>query len=134
MSSADTTCAGGISGTTPASHDINTDNQLASFADRIENRYIADHVYALPTIAFFLSALGLFVFGHLTSQLLLRPGQSRGSRIWWRLVAAIRYLSYRVFRVQTIQWNSAPLGILLLGAGGTIFFFCMIIQTWSWLE
>jgi predicted ferric reductase len=41
--------------------------------------------------------------------------------------AIARFLSYRAYRVPGLNWSSAPLGILLLGAVGMIYFFCMTL-------
>jgi hypothetical protein len=87
-------------------------------------RYIADYVFALPTVGFFMSAIGIFITAHFVSSLLGHRLFKRLS-IWRKLVSGIRYLSYRGFHVQQLRWNSAPLGVLLLGAAGTFFFFCM---------
>ncbi|KAF7562309.1 hypothetical protein G7046_g1822 [Stylonectria norvegica] len=85
-----------------------TEEQCEYYMQRWHFWYIADHVYALPTIAFFMSALGLFIIGNFVSQ--------------------------QLFHIKALRWNSAPLGILLLGAAGTIFFFCMdlIPQPYYW--
>ena len=42
-------------------------------------------------------------------------------------VAAQRYFLHRKFRLEHLDWNSASLGILLLGAIGTVFFSCMTL-------
>lgn len=86
--------------------------------------YIADYIFALPTVAFFMSAISIFIIGHFVSSLLLGYRKFRAPLIWQKLIAGIRYLSYRGFRVKQLEWNSAPVGVLLLGAAGTIFFFC----------
>lgn len=49
---------------------------------------------------------------------------SRKPSIWAKVLAGLRYLSYRGFRVGKLGWNTAPIGVLLLGAVGTIYFFC----------
>lgn len=90
------------------------------------NRYIADLVYALPTIAFFMCAIGVFVISCFVSNLLLGSRESRRPRVWQKLVAGARYLSYRGFHVRGLRWNSAPVGVLMLGAVGTIYFFCTL--------
>ncbi|KAM0521916.1 hypothetical protein ACHAPE_002480 [Trichoderma viride] len=95
--------------------------------------YIADYVFALPTVAFFMCAIGIFIIGHIVSQI-LGYRRFRGPPIWQKLIASIRYLSYRGFHVKSLHWNSAPVGILLLGLAGTVFFFCMdlIPQPYYW--
>lgn len=89
----------------------------------ISARYIADYVFALPTVAFFMCAIGIFIIGHVVSQVFAYH-RFRGPLIWQKLIASVRYLSYRGFHVKSLQWNSAPVGILLLALAGTIFFFC----------
>jgi len=69
--------------------------------------------------------IGVFMIGHLISSL-LGYRRVRGPRIWEKTIAVVRYLSYRGFHVKALQWNSAPVGILLLGLVGTIFFFCKL--------
>ncbi|KAH8122162.1 ferric reductase like transmembrane component-domain-containing protein [Trichoderma asperelloides] len=95
--------------------------------------YIADYVFALPTVAFFMCAIGIFIIGHVVSQVFAYH-RFRGPLIWQKLIASVRYLSYRGFHVKSLQWNSAPVGILLLALAGTIFFFCMdlIPQPYYW--
>ncbi|EPS31136.1 hypothetical protein PDE_06091 [Penicillium oxalicum 114-2] len=95
--------------------------------------YIADYFYALPTVAFFMCTLGIFIIGHVSSQL-LGYRKFRGPRLWQKCIAMIRYLSYRGFHIKSLQWNSAPVGILLLGAAGAVYFFCMdlIPQPYYW--
>ncbi|KAL7925673.1 ferric reductase like transmembrane component domain-containing protein [Trichoderma austrokoningii] len=95
--------------------------------------YIADYVFALPTVAFFMCAIGIFIIGNVVSQI-LGYRRYRGPPIWQKLIAGIRYLSYRGYYIKSLRWNSAPVGILLLGLAGTIFFFCMdlIPQPYYW--
>lgn len=87
--------------------------------------YIADFVFALPTVAFFMSTIGIFVIANVVSMLLsYRKSRYREPSLWRRCIAMLRYLSYRGWHVKGLKWNSAPLGVLLLGAVGTVFFFC----------
>lgn len=67
--------------------------------------------------------IGIFIIGHFISGI-FGYRRSREPLLWRKLVAVVRYLSYRGFRVESLKWNSAPVGILLLGLAGTIFFFC----------
>jgi hypothetical protein len=89
------------------------------------HRYEADHHYALPTIAFFLATIVLFGAGHLFNLLASRSiRQSKGVR---PSTALLRFVSYRAFRISALNWTTAPLGIMALGAVGTIYFFCMTL-------
>lgn len=62
------------------------------------------------------------------------PASLRRSKIVRKATALNRYLSYRSLRIQALDWNSAPVGVLLLGAVGIIFFFCMTLgpQPYYW--
>lgn len=86
-------------------------------------RYIADYVFALPTVAFFMCTIGVFIISRVLLLVLGRRA-TRGPSIWRKLTAVARYLSYRGFYFKALRWNSAPVGVLLLGLIGTIFFFC----------
>lgn len=96
--------------------------------------YEADHRYALPTVAFFLTAILLFAIGYLLSEVL--PAQLLRTKLARRFVAAKRWLSYRSWRIGALNWNSAPLGVLLLAAVGVIYFFSMVLGPkpyyWPW--
>ncbi|PYH43009.1 ferric reductase family protein [Aspergillus saccharolyticus JOP 1030-1] len=99
--------------------------------------YVADYVYALPTIAFFMCSIGIFIIGYFLSSILGYRRKFRGPQIC-QLIAFIRYLSYRGFHIRALGWNSAPLGVLLLGAAGAVYFCCMVLipqpYYWSSLE
>lgn len=97
----------------------NTGNGLT-----LSPRYIADYVFALPTVAFFMCTIGIFVVGHIVSSQLLGYRRFQGPPIRQKLIATLRYLSSRGFHVESLRWNSAPVGILLLGFAGAVFFFC----------
>lgn len=81
-------------------------------------------MFALPTVAFFMCAIGIFIIANIFSSLFLRHKKAQRKSVWRKGLAVSRYLSYRGFHVGRLQWNSAPVGVLLLGAAGTIFFFC----------
>jgi hypothetical protein len=74
-----------------------------------------------------MSGIGVFILGYALSQVLsLRDTRSSSkSPIPRRLLATVRYLSYRGFHIKRLRWNSAPLGVLILGGIGAIYFFCM---------
>jgi hypothetical protein len=82
--------------------------------------YEADHRYALPTVAFFMAAIGIFIVGHVFSALL--PTGVKRNRRWLRAVSSTRFLSYKSLRLW--GWNTPALGACLLGAVGAIFFLC----------
>ncbi|KIW34214.1 uncharacterized protein PV07_01005 [Cladophialophora immunda] len=98
--------------------------EQCAFYKHWHNWYIADWAFALPTVAFFMTGIGIFIIGYVLTQLLAlsrRPGLP----MWRRVIAATRYLSYRGFHVKSMGWNSAPIGVLFLGVVATIYFFCM---------
>ena len=69
--------------------------------------------------------IGVFIVGHGFKQVLYLshgPGPSG----WRRIVAGIRYLSYRGVHLDTLKWNSAPVGVLALASIGIIYFFCTL--------
>lgn len=94
--------------------------------------YEADHRFALPTIAFFLAVIIVFSVAHTAGNVLpkslLRTGVVNKTR------SLFRYLSYRTIRIPFLNWNSAPVGVLLLAAIGTVFFFAMTLgpQPYYW--
>lgn len=71
-----------------------------------------------------MSVLGIFIIGHFVSYHVLGHRKYQGPLFWQKLVAFVRYLSYRGFHVSVFRWNSAPIGILLLGAAGAVYFLC----------
>lgn len=84
------------------------------------NWYQADHRYALPTVAFFMVAIGLFIIAHFTSA--ITPRSAKRTSAWLRPLAFLRYLSYKTWRVA--GWNTQSLGVCLLGAAGLVYFLC----------
>jgi hypothetical protein len=88
-------------------------------------RYAADFRYGIPTVALFLVGILLFALANVFR--LIAPSCIRSSAIARRVIALLRFLSYRAYRVRGLNWNSAPLGVLILGAIGTIYFMCMTL-------
>lgn len=70
-------------------------------------------------------AIGIFIIGYAITQLLANFEKARTSSFYRRVLAATRYLSYRGWYVERLNWNTAPIGLLLLALAGTTFFFCM---------
>ncbi|TGO65908.1 hypothetical protein BOTNAR_0073g00330 [Botryotinia narcissicola] len=99
-------------------------DQCKYYKERWRNWYIADWTFALPTVALFMCIIGIFIVGYILTQVLALSHRPE-PLIWRRGVAFIRYLSYRGFRIESLRWNTAPVGVLLLGAIGAIYFLCM---------
>ncbi|KAI5362916.1 putative ferric reductase, NAD binding domain, ferric reductase transmembrane component-like protein [Septoria linicola] len=94
--------------------------------------YEADHRYALPTVALFLSTIILFSIAYVFDQ--FGPRTIKQSKPGRRIAALNRYLSYKTYRISPLDWNSAPLGLLVLGGIGLIYFLCMTLapQPYYW--
>ncbi|KAJ5128270.1 hypothetical protein N7526_006436, partial [Penicillium atrosanguineum] len=87
------------------------------------NWYQADHRFSLPTVAFFMVAIGLFTIAHILT--LIFPRSFQRNPVWSRLVALSRFLSYKSWRVA--GWNTNSLGVFLLGGAGLVFFLSMTL-------
>lgn len=92
----------------------------------------ADHRYALPTVALFMVTILLFSIPYLLGMFV--PRNVSHSTLARKATALSRFVSYRSFRIGKLNWNSAPIGVLFLGAVGTIFFFAMTLgpQPYYW--
>ena len=86
--------------------------------------YEADHRYALPTDALFMAVIIVFSLIHLASFYFLHRNKTT---YVMQAQAGFRYLSYRSYRIRALNWISAPVGLLLLGGVGFIFFFGMTL-------
>ncbi|PYH97864.1 putative ferric reductase transmembrane component [Aspergillus ellipticus CBS 707.79] len=87
------------------------------------NWYQDDHRYALPTVAFFLVAIVLFIFGHWAS--IFVPARLQRTACWSRLVAFLRFLSYKNWRM--MDWSTPCLGAFLLGGAGAVYLLAMTL-------
>ena len=72
-----------------------------------------------------MAAIILFGLGHLFN--ILASRSIRKTKAFRLSSASVRFLSYRAFRINALSWTTAPLGVLALGAVGTIYFFCMTL-------
>ena len=72
-------------------------------------------MYALPTVGLFMAVIALFAV--LYAVQLLLPVSLQKSTPFRQVFTAQRYLSYRTYRLSWLNWNSAPLGVLILGIG-----------------
>jgi hypothetical protein len=83
--------------------------------------YQADHVYALNTVYFMVATIGVFAVARMVTMMApMERGNSVGAR---RIVAGLRFLGYRSFRLSPVGWYSPPLGVLLLGCAAIVYFF-----------
>ncbi|KAK8218391.1 ferric-chelate reductase [Phyllosticta capitalensis] len=87
--------------------------------------YQADHRFALTTVYFVIGAIGLVTIGNILSRISTKPRATNSPTR--RLVAILRYFTYRSFRLPWLGSYTSPLSYLLLGAAGTIFFFGMTL-------
>jgi len=79
----------------------------------------------LPTAAFFLATIIVFALPHLYTRIV--GAHRRRSALATRSVALYRHLAYKSFRIAKLDWNSAPIGALLLAVVGILFFASMIL-------
>lgn len=85
--------------------------------------YQADHRFSLPTVAFFMVAIGIFTIAHILT--LIFPKSFQRNPVWSRLVALSRFLSYKSWRIA--GWNTSSLGVFLLGGAGLVYFLSMTL-------
>ncbi|XWW92927.1 hypothetical protein V2A60_000855 [Cordyceps javanica] len=92
--------------------------------------YEADHVFALPTVYFFLAAIAVFAVGHFASA--YAPASVTRRPLWRRAVAGLRFCAYKTWRFG--NRNSQSLGAYLLLGVGVIFFAAMTLgpQPYYW--
>lgn len=90
---------------------------------QVRHRNESDHRYGLPTVALFMTGIILFSIGYLVTVFIVPRSKWHQNGLLRKTLAVSRYLSYRGYRISSLRWNSAPLGILFLGAVGIIFFF-----------
>ncbi|KAF4553559.1 Ferric reductase like transmembrane component-containing protein 8 [Elsinoe fawcettii] len=94
--------------------------------------YEADHRFALPTVALFTAAVLVFAIARLFSS--VAPKSIQRSNVTRQTIALSRVLTYTTYRIPSLDWHSAPLGVLLLGGVGLVFFLCMtfVPQPYYW--
>ncbi|ATY62451.1 ferric reductase transmembrane [Cordyceps militaris] len=86
--------------------------------------YEADHVFALPTVYFFLASIAVFAIGHFASA--WAPARITRKSAWRRAVAGLRFCAYKAWRVAG-RHNSQSLGAYLLLGVGIVFFAAMTL-------
>ncbi|PMB73076.1 Ferric/cupric reductase transmembrane component 7 [Beauveria bassiana] len=90
--------------------------------------YEADHVFALPTVYFFLAVIAVFALGHFIS--VYAPARlTRQSTPWRRAVAGLRFCAYKTWRIGGPNSSSISqsLGAYLLLGAGVVFFAAMTL-------
>lgn len=94
--------------------------------------YIADWVYALGTIYFFVATIAACAFGFWA--LRLAPKSLRANRSWQKLVSSFRYLAYKRSNPKILSGYVPSLGVCLLLGIGAVFFFAMTLgpQPYYW--
>jgi hypothetical protein len=91
--------------------------------------YQADHRYALPTVAFFLVAIGLFTIGRVVSG--ISSQRIKQHSLLSRIFAGFRFLSYKGWMIRS--WNTQSIGMFLLGTVGLVFFLGMFSDVGCWI-
>ncbi|KAF8536154.1 ferric reductase NAD binding domain-containing protein [Trichophaea hybrida] len=107
-----------------------TPEQCAWKARKLVDWYHADWNYALTSVYFVLGFIALFGVVRLLSMAAQRPAtreKLRNSNIGKRTLAGWRYLSYRAYHVPAFSWYSPPLGVMLVGVIGIVFFMVMTL-------
>ncbi|KAJ3486225.1 hypothetical protein NLG97_g6659 [Lecanicillium saksenae] len=85
--------------------------------------YEADHVFALPTVYFFLATIAIFAVGHFASAWAPKTVTRRSP--WRRAVSGLRYCAYKTWRFG--NRNSQSLGAYLMLGVGVVFFSAMTL-------
>ncbi|KAK7985580.1 ferric-chelate reductase [Apiospora saccharicola] len=86
-------------------------------------RYIADLVYGLGTLYFFIGVIAACMISFWASRLVTGSHSKQSS--WQKLLGAFRYLAYRRYRVA--GYLTPSLGVVLLLASGALFFLAMTL-------
>ncbi|OAA64823.1 Flavoprotein transmembrane component [Cordyceps fumosorosea ARSEF 2679] len=103
--------------------------------------YNADHVFALPTVYFFIAAILVFslcraLITYATSRRPPSPSSSSSSSLplWNRAVAGLRFFAYKTWRIGRLDRNSQSLGAYILLGLGFAFFAGMTLgpQPYYW--
>ncbi|KAJ5389484.1 Riboflavin synthase-like beta-barrel, partial [Penicillium cataractarum] len=87
--------------------------------------YQADHVYALNTVYFCCAVIALFAISNIFVKIC--PDRLKRTRLWRTTTSISRYMSYRGYGFPMLKYWSPPLGVVLLGVVGTVFFFAMTL-------
>lgn len=85
------------------------------------NWYEADYAYGLGSVWFFVAVIVFFTALRLLAK--TKPASATERGPWQKAVAFSRYLAYRSYVLRPLAWYSPSLGVLVLGALGTIFYF-----------
>ncbi|KAF7516019.1 hypothetical protein G7054_g14333 [Neopestalotiopsis clavispora] len=94
--------------------------------------YIADWVYALGTIYFFMATIAVCTFGFWA--LRLAPKSLRANKSWQKLVSSFRFLAYKHSNSRALYSYLPSLGVGILLVIGGAFFFLMTLgpQPYYW--
>ncbi|KAF2222955.1 ferric reductase like transmembrane component-domain-containing protein [Elsinoe ampelina] len=94
--------------------------------------YESDHRFALPTVAFFTATILLFALA--ATFHLVAPRKLLQASLIREVTYLSRFVSYRSYRLSGLNWNSAPLGVLVLGVIGVLYFGLMTLvpQPYYW--
>lgn len=99
--------------------------QCAYLSEHWHNWYQADHVYSYNTIYFMVAFIGVFGLSNVARRF-IKPAESSNPAVQ-RIVAVLRYLSYRGYLFRPFNWTSPSLGVLIMGAAGFVYFTGMML-------
>ncbi|KAK8061725.1 ferric reductase like transmembrane component-domain-containing protein [Apiospora phragmitis] len=100
-----------------------TPEQCTWSRSRFRNWYIADLVYGLGTLYFFIGVIAACMISFWAPRLV--TGSSSKCSSWRKLLGAFRYLAYRRYRVA--GYLTPSVGVVLLLASGALFFLAMTL-------
>ena len=88
-------------------------------------RYHADQLYAFSTVYLCLAMVALFAV--VRGIVYYMPRRLKQKPVFQRMTALSRILAYQGFTIPQVGWYSPPLGVIILGLIGGIFFFGMTL-------
>ncbi|KAK7962040.1 ferric-chelate reductase [Apiospora aurea] len=100
-----------------------TPEQCTWSRSRFRNWYIADLVYGLGALYFFIGVIAACMISFWASRLVVGSSSKRSS--WRKLLGAFRYLAYRRYNVA--GYLTPSVGVVLLLASGALFFLAMTL-------
>lgn len=109
-----------------------TDEQCAFLRETYHNWYISDLIYGRGTVWLFLALIAACAAGF--GALRYAPPRLRRKPSWQKLVALVRFSTYRRYEVKPLGYQTPTIGVMLLLAFGALFFLLMTLvpQPYYW--